>query len=104
MSCYRTGQADIALSGITITEARRQGVDFTVPYFNSGQVIITHANNNRLAGMNTAEQIRVAMSGQRIGAVAGQTGYDHAVALTGASNVQVFNDNITMMTAIENGM
>ncbi|MCL2851115.1 MAG: ABC transporter substrate-binding protein [Firmicutes bacterium] len=99
-----TGQADIALSGITITEARRQGVDFTIPYFNSGQVIITHGNNNRLDGMTTAEQIRTAMVGQRIGAVAGQTGFDHAVALTGLSNVQVFDDNITMMNAIQDGI
>ncbi|MCL2846557.1 MAG: ABC transporter substrate-binding protein [Firmicutes bacterium] len=98
-----TGQSDIVLSGMTITEARRAGADFTIPYFNSGQVLITHVNNNRLDGMN-ADQIRAAMAGQRIGAVAGQTGYDHAIALTGASNVQVFTDNITMMTAIQNGI
>jgi len=98
-----TGMADIVLAGMTITEARRQGADFSIPYFNSGQVIITQSGNNRLNGMN-ADQIRAAMAGHRIGAVGGQTGFDHAVALTGASNVQVFQDNFAMMHAIQNGI
>ncbi|MCL2353879.1 MAG: transporter substrate-binding domain-containing protein [Defluviitaleaceae bacterium] len=63
----QTGQADIALSAMTINDARRENMNFTTPYLVSGQVIITHVGNNSLDGM-TAEQIINHLYGARMGA------------------------------------
>lgn len=40
-----SGKADLSLAGITITEDRKQSVDFTVPYVTSGIVILSKKDN-----------------------------------------------------------
>ncbi|MFX7918430.1 transporter substrate-binding domain-containing protein, partial [Acinetobacter baumannii] len=44
------GDRDIIVSGITITDQRKQMVDFSAPYFPAGQVIIT-APNAKIGGL-----------------------------------------------------
>ena len=52
------GQADIAVSGITITEGRRQTVDFSVPYATEGGMFLYRASDP-MPTMITAERLRV---------------------------------------------
>ena len=54
-----TGEADLAASGITITEGRRQTVDFTIPYAVEGGMFLYRAGEP-MPTMILAEQMRVA--------------------------------------------
>lgn len=53
------GEADLAASGITITEGRRQTVDFSIPYAIEGGMFLYRAGEP-MPTMILAEQMRVA--------------------------------------------
>lgn len=53
------GEADLAASGITITEGRRQTVDFTVPYATEGGMFLYRADEP-MPTMVRAERLRIA--------------------------------------------
>lgn len=53
------GEADLAASGITITEGRRQTVDFSIPYAVEGGMFLYRAGDP-MPTMILAEQMRVA--------------------------------------------
>lgn len=44
-----TGQCDIIMAGVTITEPRKKGNSFTRPYFLSGQVLARRKGNTKIA-------------------------------------------------------
>lgn len=69
----QTGNVDVALAGITITEAREKIVDFSDPYYDSGLRILVRANNNKV---NTIEDL----DGLKIGTKIGSTSYDFLVS------------------------
>jgi polar amino acid transport system substrate-binding protein len=93
-----TGQSqgfDIALSEITITEPRKQVVNFTEPYFNSDQGILvktgTKVDKNNLASLRYAVE-------------RGTTAYDYIVEkVKPAEPPKVFNDPPSMYTALAAG-
>ena len=62
----QTGKADIAASGITVTEDRKKQVNFTVPYVTAAQVIIVP----KKSPIKTPEDLK----GKRIGVQQGTTG------------------------------
>lgn len=41
----QAGKFDIMFAGVTITEERKQKVDFSVPYLSGGNAIVVHADN-----------------------------------------------------------
>lgn len=66
----QTGNVDIAIAGITITDERAQVVDFSDPYYDSGLKILVPANQD---GVKTIEDL----AGMRIGTKIGSTSYDY---------------------------
>ncbi|HBQ87410.1 MAG TPA: hypothetical protein DER33_01795 [Syntrophomonas sp.] len=58
----RSGEVDMIISGITIVEQRKEIVDFTMPYFDWGQIILTRKDSSQdltledLAGKKIASQ------------------------------------------------
>lgn len=64
----QTGNADIALAGITITEEREKIVDFSDPYYDSGLRILVPADS--------AAQTLEDLKGLKIGCKIGSTSYD----------------------------
>jgi polar amino acid transport system substrate-binding protein len=60
------GKGDIAISGLTITDERRESVDFSDPYINSIQYLILLVESD----INYVED----MAGKRIGVAKGYTG------------------------------
>jgi glutamine transport system substrate-binding protein len=44
----QTGSIDIAIAGITITEAREKIVDFSDPYYDSGLRLLVRVDNNEI--------------------------------------------------------
>lgn len=90
------GRCDLAVSAMTITADRARVVDFSSPYFNASQVLVTRGGSpiTALAGA----------AGKRIGAQDETTGEvylaDHAPEST---KVVTFADAGEMETALQNG-
>ncbi|MFC2946982.1 transporter substrate-binding domain-containing protein [Virgibacillus sediminis] len=51
----QTGQFDIAIAGIGITEERKKSIDYSDPYFESGLAIGVAADNEDIKGMEDLE-------------------------------------------------
>ncbi|PSL16209.1 amino acid ABC transporter substrate-binding protein (PAAT family) [Marinobacterium halophilum] len=65
----QSGNVDMALAGITITEAREKIVDFSDPYYDSGLRILVRANNDGVDALPDLE-------GAKIGTKIGSTSYN----------------------------
>ena len=65
----QTGNVDIAIAGITITEERGEIVDFSDPYYDSGLRILVRTNSD-MGEMSDLE-------GKKIGSKIGSTSYDY---------------------------
>ncbi|MDT0683396.1 transporter substrate-binding domain-containing protein [Roseicyclus sp. F158] len=66
----QTGNVDIAIAGITITDERGEIVDFSDPYYDSGLQMLVAADND---GVETIEDLE----GMTIGTKIGSTSYDY---------------------------
>lgn len=70
------GASKIAASGLTITEDRKESVDFSTPYYTVHQVLIVPANDSYFTG-STEEAIRAQLKSKRIGVCSSFTGADY---------------------------
>jgi polar amino acid transport system substrate-binding protein len=61
------GEYDAVMSSVTITDERKQTMDFSVPYINAGQILVVR---QELEGVDKLEQLR----GKNVGAQIGTTG------------------------------
>ena len=86
------GTADIAMSAISITPERRREVDFSAPYFDSGQSLLVRTDSG-IAG--TAD-----LKGKAVGALAGSTNQKTAEAIPGVGRVVTFADKEPMFDAL----
>lgn len=66
----QTGNVDIAIAGITITEERQEIVDFSDPYYDSGLRILVRQDNDEVKELSDLE-------GKKVGTKIGSTSYDH---------------------------
>jgi polar amino acid transport system substrate-binding protein len=87
---------DANLNEFSITDERKQAVDFSSPYFNVTQAVVTvkaspAAQVKNLAGLN----------GLKLGAQVGTTSYTAAKAID--ADVAVFNNNDDAKAALTNG-
>lgn len=62
-----TGEYDAVVSSVTITEDRKETMDFSIPYINAGQVLIVQMGEQ---GVSTLADL----SGREVGAQIGTTG------------------------------
>ncbi len=65
----QTGNVDIAIAGITITDERAEIVDFSDPYYDSGLRILVGANDDSVQDLED-------LNGKKIGTKVGSTSYD----------------------------
>ncbi|WP_328188053.1 transporter substrate-binding domain-containing protein [Marinobacter sp. OP 3.4] len=68
----QTGNVDIAIAGITITEEREEIVDFSDPYYDSGLRILVREGNEDVEALEGLE-------GKKVGTKIGSTSYDYLV-------------------------
>lgn len=68
----QTGKADMVMSSITITEERKQTVDFSEPYANAMLAVLT----NKDAGISSVEDLD--QKGKKVAVKTGSTGYLYA--------------------------
>jgi len=67
----QTGNVDIAIAGITITDERKQIVDFSDPYYDSGLRILVRKDDGT--------QEMSDLEGKKVGTKIGSTSYDYLV-------------------------
>ena len=75
IAAIREGQYDVGMDGITITDERKQQVDFSIPYMVSQQFMLVRANETRFS---TAEEFN-AQDSLLIGSQTGTTNFYVAV-------------------------
>ncbi len=87
-------QVNLGMSSFSITEERKRSIDFTIPYYISGSVVLTLAN---------AEEKTVAdLVGKRVAAQMGSTCAEAAKTIEGATAQIVDDANIAVMM-VKNG-
>ena len=84
ISAVSTGKVDMAVAGMTVTDERKQNVDFSDTYYKATQVIVTGADNTDIT---KAEDLK---NGKKVGVVLGYTG-----DLIVTDDLQIDDTNIT---------
>lgn len=90
-AALETGQCDVAIAGITITDERRTAMDFSAPYFNDELALLTTTGSGP-AGFDE-------LDGVAVGVQQGTSGEDHATEQGWA--VQQFEDVELMFQSLE---
>lgn len=75
VTAVQSGQVDLGVSGLSITEERKQFVNFTDPYMIAGQVVLTRDDT----GIKSLAELK----GKRVSAPVGTTSYAAAEKLEG---------------------
>lgn len=88
-------EIDVAINDITITDDRKQSVDFSKPYYIAGLGVVVRSDNDMI---HTAEDLR----GKTLGVSIGSTGEEAARKIPGA-NVRVFNAINEAFLEVQNG-
>lgn len=76
-----SGNADIALSGLTINEKRSKAINFSDTYFSASQIVIFRQNDERFKNITTKEDLLArlkAIANLKIGVQIGTTGEFYA--------------------------
>jgi polar amino acid transport system substrate-binding protein len=89
---------DANLSQFSITDQRRAAVDFSSPYFNVTQVVVT-TETSPAANVRSMADLRKVQLGVQVGT----TSHTAAIAIEGDVPVEVYNTNVDAKTALTNG-
>jgi polar amino acid transport system substrate-binding protein len=89
---------DANLSEFSITEQRKAAVDFSSPYFDVTQAVVT-VKTSPAASAKTVHQLKRL----RLGVQVGTTSYTAATAVVGDTPVEVYNTNGDAKMALSNG-
>ena len=90
---------DLNLTEFSITDERKQAVDFSAPYYDVKQAVVTLSDNPFANVTNVA-----GLAGARLGAQVGTTSYDAINAVIKPSTpAAVFNTNDDAKLALSNG-
>ncbi len=72
------GKADIAMAGLTITEERKDLVDFSLPYYDAAQKLVVKADNTEFDACTSAADVETILNGKdkscKVGVQNGTTG------------------------------
>lgn len=88
-------EIDVAINDITITDDRKQSVDFSKPYYIAGLGVVVRSDNDTI---HTAEDLQ----DKTLGVSIGSTGEEAARKIPGA-NVRVFNAINEAFLEVQNG-
>lgn len=109
VASVQSGACDVAISGLTINDKRKESVDFSVPYYETSQILITKTSDTVFTG-TTKEELDAQLVGKKIGVCSGFTGEYYAKGdedwgFTGIENATVTAyDNISLaIIELKNG-
>lgn len=90
-----TGLCDLGAAAMTITDARKQNLDFSDPYFDATQALLVPPNSP----ITGADQL----TGKRLGVQNGTTGQEYATKNLSGAELVVFDDIGLELTAVQTG-
>ncbi len=85
MDAVKTGKVDFGLAGLTVNDARKNEMKFSIPYYDTGLVVMTAADNKQINSTRDLENKTVATK-------LGTTGYQFASELKGLKEVKGYPD------------
>ena len=95
-TALEAGNCDLAVSAISITEDRKQNLNFSDPYYDAKQSLLTKKDS----GITTLDDL----SGKTLGVQVGTTGKDYAEAHAPKdATIQEFETGPDLFTALEAG-
>lgn len=89
---------DASLSEFSITDQRKAAVDFSSPYFDVTQAVVTVKSSPAAAARTIS-----ALKPLRLGVQVGTTSYTAANSVNGSEPVTVYNTNVDAKMALSNG-
>jgi polar amino acid transport system substrate-binding protein len=89
---------DFNIQQFSITDERKQAVDFSSPYYTTTQAVVTTGSSAAASATSLAD-----LKSLKIGTSTGSTSYTAAVAAFGEGAVQVFNTNDDVVAALQAG-
>jgi polar amino acid transport system substrate-binding protein len=92
---FNSGQCDLSAAGMTITDARKQNIDFSDPYFNATQALVAKKSSN----IKSLDDLK----GKKLGVQNSTTGQEYATKNAQGANQVVFEDLGLELTAVETG-
>lgn len=93
ISLLTRGKVDIILASMTITEERKKEINFSIPYFVSGHLILVHKSSEITKYQDLA--------GKKVATVQGTTGDIAIKELAPAAERVVFRDNFNALKALK---
>jgi polar amino acid transport system substrate-binding protein len=92
---FNAGKCDLAAAGMTITEARKQNIDFSDPYFDATQALVVKKGS----GITDLTQL----AGKKLGVQNSTTGQEYAQKNAPGAELVTFEDLGLQLTAVETG-
>ena len=90
-----SGNIDVSITGMSITDARKQKVNFTDPYYESGLMAVVKKDNDAIKGLDD-------LKGKTIAVQLGTTGAKYAETIEGAK-VKTFDSSDLACLELKNG-
>lgn len=81
----KSGDIDLAVAGMTVNKARKDNFAFSDPYFQTGLVMLTAADNNKIQGKNDLKSKVIATEN-------GSTAFVYAGNLNGVKEIRGYPD------------
>lgn len=94
----QAGQLDIAIAGMSITDERKEVVDFSDPYFEAGLTLVTSADNNDIMGLEDLEGKTVVVKTGTTGAQFAQDNQEEY-----GYEITTLEDSPSMFQEVSNG-
>ena len=91
-----SGQADVAFSGISITDKRKEQVSFAGPYFIAGQDLLVRADDTTITGVDS-------LAGKKLCSVKGSTSATNVQKKVPGVNLQEYNTYTLCVDALKAG-
>ncbi len=79
----QSGSIDAALAGMTIKEERKEKVDFAIPYYDAGLLVLVRSDNEDIKSVDD-------LKGKVVGTKSGTTSFDYVKALQGIKEIKQF--------------
>lgn len=79
----QSGSIDGALAAMTITDERREKIDFSVPYYDAGLLVLVRADEEEIKSVDD-------LSGKVVATKTGTTSYNYSAAIDGVKKVVPF--------------
>lgn len=90
-----SGKADMGIAGMSVTEERKQNVDFSEPYWVAVQTILVNKDNTDITDA-------MSLVGKTVGVVNGYTG-DLAISEVEGVNIKRYQKGVDIVLDVKNG-